>query len=294
MAHTPQEEPGERQVGWPKRLALTSYVSDYPQPLVEYADFIVSSAGSVIKNRHGVCEILATDADRRTCKTLDPGEAKILVDEAAWRGLLPAEGTRRSIILEAVKRGDVLSDTEALEIADSVESALLRAALGDEAMVRGAEALTDGIVEVDPEANRMGRSVAGEEAAKALNHLIIARRECVDPAELARLNEAITAAHMVIEPPSFTAVAEAVRKEVGEEPPTDDEAPDDRQLLRTQSERIGELEGRCDQLLEQREQAYAGEGVFKAQRDGALYLLRWLIGDIIPPDLISVDSEERG
>lgn len=45
-----------------------------------------------------------------------------------------------------------------------------------------------------------GASVAGAEAEKALNHLIIARRETVDPGELERINAAITATHKVIEP----------------------------------------------------------------------------------------------
>lgn len=138
-----------------------------------------------------------------------------------WQGTSPAEGTRRHLILETIRgfANDLIGDVDLsgadtlLELADRVETALLQSAIDDEARSRLAEALTDGIVEVDLE-NRAGRSVAGEEAAKALNHLIIARRECVDPAELARLNEAITAAHMVIEPPSFTAVAEAVDREV--------------------------------------------------------------------------------
>lgn len=50
------------------------------------------------------------------------------------------------------------------------------------------------------------------------------------------------------------------------------------------------------QLLEQREQARAGEDRFKAERDAALHLLRWLIGDLIPADLIrfQADEEEDG
>jgi hypothetical protein len=34
---------------------------------------------------------------------------------------------------------------------------------------------------------------------------------------------------------------------------------------------------------EQTRSARVGEGHFKAQRDSALHLLRWLIGDVIPP-----------
>lgn len=43
-------------------------------------------------------------------------------------------------------------------------------------------------------------SVAGAEVEKALNHLIIARKESVEGAELDRINLAITATHKVIEP----------------------------------------------------------------------------------------------
>lgn len=38
-----------------------------------------------------------------------------------------------------------------------------------------------------------------------------------------------------------------------------------------------------ERLVEQREEARAGESTFKEQRDAALHLLRWLIGDLIPP-----------
>lgn len=43
-----------------------------------------------------------------------------------------------------------------------------------------------------------------------------------------------------------------------------------------------EDEEREEELVEQREEARAGEDSFKAQRDAALNLLRWLIGDLIP------------
>ena len=47
-----------------------------------------------------------------------------------------------------------------------------------------------------------GLSAAGQKADAALKLLIEARRDCVEPAELERINHAITAAHMVIEPPA--------------------------------------------------------------------------------------------
>jgi hypothetical protein len=53
-----------------------------------------------------------------------------------------------------------------------------------------------------PRAERSDNSIWALEVEKALNHLILARRETVVPDELKRINEAITAAHMVLEPPA--------------------------------------------------------------------------------------------
>lgn len=50
--------------------------------------------------------------------------------EKAGCGPLPAEGSRRRVILDAIHKGDVLSNTEALEIADTVEAALLKLDIG--------------------------------------------------------------------------------------------------------------------------------------------------------------------
>jgi hypothetical protein len=44
-----------------------------------------------------------------------------------------------------------------------------------------------------------------------------------------------------------------------------------------------EEQSRFDRVLEQREEARAGEDHWKSQRDAALNLLRWLIGDLLPP-----------
>lgn len=70
--------------------------------------------------------------------------------------------------------------------------------LGARMIARGEEAPEI----VGPVESRGGKSLAAEEAEKALNHLILARRETVDPEELERINHAITAAHMVVEPPA--------------------------------------------------------------------------------------------
>lgn len=115
-----------------------------------------------------------------------------------WQGTVPAEGTRRATILDAIRSCPDGTPMSPLELTDRIESALLRATIDAEAMERGAEALTDGIEKVEPS----GHSLAGLEVEKALNHLILARRETVDPEELDRINHAITATHMVIEPPS--------------------------------------------------------------------------------------------
>lgn len=52
--------------------------------------------------------------------------------DTGWRGTPPAEGTRRHLILGAIREGDVLSDVEALEIADCVEAALIDATIAAE------------------------------------------------------------------------------------------------------------------------------------------------------------------
>lgn len=109
--------------GVPKRVILTAPERVYPTTLIAYADLIVQD-GMVVKDRHGMTRE-ASPEDLASCKTLTPAEAKVAVDAAAWRGQPPAEGTRRAIVLESIKKGDVLSDAEALEIADTVELALL-------------------------------------------------------------------------------------------------------------------------------------------------------------------------
>ena len=69
------------------------------------------------------------DAERLTCD---------LANGAGWKGKLPAEGTRRRLILDAIESQDVLSTTEALEFADAIECALLQAAIDDENESRSA------------------------------------------------------------------------------------------------------------------------------------------------------------
>lgn len=56
----------------------------------------------------------------------------LAADDRGWRGTPPAEGTRRHLILGAIREGDVLSDVESLEIADCVEAALIDATIAAE------------------------------------------------------------------------------------------------------------------------------------------------------------------
>lgn len=158
-----------------------------------------------------------------------------------WRGTPPAQGTRRRLILEAIKRGDVLSETEALEMADDVEAAMLRSTLVDgRAMKRGAEAVTAGIEKARPD------HVPGSRPFD------FQREE--DEAKLARKREVEA---------RVAEVAEEVADGEAEEGPSPSE------------------ESYEDHLLRQREEARAGEDHFCAQRDAALNCLRWTIGDLL-------------
>jgi hypothetical protein len=213
-----------------------------------------------------------------------------------WQGTPPAEGTRRKLILDVIEN-ELLGSRNAercLAITDAVEAALLKVVdqgaspeSGSPASVAmdvlGLAAVRNPAADEEdfekkleeaghiwrkgsPERRRIEQKskaasgpLLGEEVAKALNHLILARRECVDPAELARINKAITAAHMVVEPPAYAAVAEAVDKEVAV-PPVNTDDPD------------------CeDDVLGQREEARTRESRFAEERDCAFALLRWLL-----------------
>lgn len=80
-----------------------------------------------------------------------------------WKGTMPARGTRRRVIYDTLLHTKVkLADGIAREpglldrdegvqlLADAIESSLLQATIDEEAMARGAEALTDGIVSAIP------------------------------------------------------------------------------------------------------------------------------------------------
>lgn len=73
------------------------------------------------------------------------------------------------------------------------------------------------------------------------------------------------------------------------------ELEDQRDLANESSSRKRELievTESADRLREQRESARAGEDRYKAERDAALHLLRWLIGDLIPPELVGLHKDE--
>lgn len=89
------------------------------------------------------------------------------------------------------------------------------------------------------------------------------------------------------------------------EPPTEAEAagqvwekgsPERRRVeARVEQARVmAEAPEREEELLAQREEARGGEDRFKAERDAALHLLRWLIGDLIPPELVEISGLTEG
>lgn len=109
--------------GVPRKIIATADRDCYPDALVAYADLIVRN-GIVVKDRHGTVGRDAYPDEIATCRELTPADARVLIDAAAWRGEAPAEGTRRALIFNTIRRPDVLSDAEALDFADEIELAL--------------------------------------------------------------------------------------------------------------------------------------------------------------------------
>lgn len=92
-------------------------------------------------------------ADGLAGKLLEIGERRRAGSDDGWKGTPPAEGTRRKLILDAIKDASLsyeFNRSTTLHFADAVESALLQSTIDDEAMARGAEALAAGITKVDP------------------------------------------------------------------------------------------------------------------------------------------------
>lgn len=256
-----------------------------------------------------------------------------LADGAGWKGTPPAEGTRRKLILDALEAfslrlisGDEPGPSSCLGAADAVESALLKSTIAEEADVRpGTRELRIVLEDVsDPDGppeyrfieledqdgagvggfpirssstpplkeiaipygrdNAWVTEVAYQAAGAATRPLLEDHPDYVFPAE--RVQEAVAyllstfgiprACHGCQEEQLEHGRKEAAVEDRGDDAPTE--------------------ESYEDRLLRQREEARAGEDHFKAQRDSALHLVRWLIGDIIPPDLIRLsdcDEEAR-
>lgn len=198
------------------------------------------------------------------CQTADDRAAEALIRVDKMRSAL-ARGTERVEELE----NQLENVRETLDKVDAPRAATFAQRIGmlfRELTRRRDETVYDRViraVEAGPEDETGGASIVMDEAAKALNHLVIARERLedpvADPAVLARINHAITAAHMVVEPPSDPAKEEEERQ-----PPVMADDPDREALL-----------------LEQREEARAGEDHWKSQRDAALNLLRWVISDLL-------------
>lgn len=120
------------------------------------------------RNRHGALDPAVGDGEQlKPAETVRRALAATRreitsVPPEAWKGTPPAGGTRRHLIREAawgaIKGWDLQREqgagysgatgTDALAIADAVESALLQSTIDDEAMARGAEALTAGVEKV--------------------------------------------------------------------------------------------------------------------------------------------------
>lgn len=331
-------------------------------------------------------EILPGERGPRGCGPGDPG----VPGPDAWEGTPPAEGTRRALIRDVLSgssarltngAGGYLTNGSALRLADDVESALLQSTIDEEAMERGAEALTAGIEKVDvsyvrPAEDTRHRLIFDTILYSGLWadlpteadgwYLLRARlasqvEAVVDRVDqlryvsssgessVERFCEAQRKSHAGLQhtDPDFsefhrgadTAFAEVLgllTRRGGSEVTVSpihtalDEAgirrydgygTPQRRIL-TLQERIEVLLGsfaarqntidglastvdaqgksraeiveRCDQLLEQREEARAGEGHWKSQRDAALRLLQWAIPDLMqnPSDTLGADLAE--
>lgn len=97
-----------------------------------------------------------------------------LASGAGWKGTPPAEGTRRKLIFDVIDRfahrlisghGGKQTPKATLDLADEIEAALLQSAIDDEAMARGAEALTAGIEDAGASVERLD-TVAQEDQAR--------------------------------------------------------------------------------------------------------------------------------
>jgi hypothetical protein len=183
-------------------------------------------------------------------------------ERPAWRGEPPAAGTRRKLIADILRVEDVLSETEVREFADSIELALL------------------GHVDVDREDrdDAWVSEVAYQAAGAATRPLLEDHPDYVFPAE--RVRDAV--AELLSDFGIARACVDCAEEQLGHGAKEVDGRRD---------ATIKGLSERNESLLAQREQSRASEDTYKAQRDASLHLLRWLIGDLIPADLLRFEAE---
>lgn len=113
----------DASLGLPRILIVTADRREYPGFLIGRADLIIQD-GVVVKDRRGAASRAATQDELGSAMVLTPEQAVALVEERAWRNSVPGEGSRRALVHDAIMASNVLSYSEAREIADDVEAAL--------------------------------------------------------------------------------------------------------------------------------------------------------------------------
>jgi hypothetical protein len=263
-----------------------------------------------------------------------------------WKGTPPAEGTRRALIRDTIGEfaeilgygGGQIHD-RALDLADAVESALLKSTIDNEALERGAEAMTAGIENVvleegdgPPSGLRFSERalwqasepestlrVVLDRLARIRDHrddewvqdfamaAITAGQEC-EVAFPADVLDRLLREHDVrpslprnwptrgdsdIGKQDLPQPGEAELEDAGQ---IHRKGTPERRLVEHRAEQASEKveaeeQSRFDRVLEQREEARAGEDHWKAQRDAALRLLQWTIPDLMghPSDILGAD-----
>jgi len=138
----------------PKRIMTLGMPSDYPPEFAEISaacDFAIAASPNgevrVVKDRQGTVGRAPTLRELTSVEVVTPADvARILgypaqgdgsADYAApapngWQGTQPAEGTRRATILAAIKSSPDGVPMTPLDLADRIESALLRETIAEE------------------------------------------------------------------------------------------------------------------------------------------------------------------
>jgi hypothetical protein len=223
-----------------------------------------------------------------------------------WQGTQPAQGTRRALIRDAVwnaiKGWDIgrvgdkgyagATGTDSLVIADEVESALLQTTIAEEC--------TDTpppIVELKEQAEERLRRVAriienGEVGGRTGEAIIDSIKANVldkagvdtgpDPAWIRDKADFLAIAEILEEDrpdwAKIDAIADLVDVDVNR-------SDDDAFPVQAPADDI-------DRLYTQREEARAGEGRFKEERDAAFALLRWLLPVTVARPLSEIGEDD--